>query len=61
MAYKLILTEYVNILTVLIILDTSCLIPLIVIRFFMRVNDKFVNYLSSEANIPSETTAQNSF
>ena len=61
MTYKLILTEYVNILTVLIILDTSCLIILIGIGLFIRVHDKFVNYLGSEDNFPSEIITQKIF
>lgn len=47
-----------NILLVLITLGISCLITLVGISFFMRARDRFLNYLGSADDFPSETLAE---
>jgi len=47
-----------NVLLVLIALGISCLVTLLGIGVFMRVRDKFINYLGSETNFPSESLAE---
>ncbi|MFX1273562.1 MAG: hypothetical protein ACFFBP_18355 [Promethearchaeota archaeon] len=46
------------VLTVLIALGCSCLVTLVGIGLFMRIRDKFVDYLGTEEDFPSETLAE---
>jgi len=47
-----------NIFLVLITLGIACLITLLGISFFMRGRDRFLNYLGSADNFPTETLAE---
>lgn len=52
------LSPEIGLLIILIGLGCSCLITLIGIGLFMRIRDKFVDYLGSEEDFPSATLAE---